>query len=162
MLALMGDNSLLFSERRESFLMYAKRGRSWIALLDPVGPREVWPELVRRMVELADTHGGRVAHYQILPQSLPIYLEAGFRVAKIGEEAIIDLNQFVLEGPQRYGLRQALKRAEREDVTFEFFPGDRMDLDPLNQISDAWLTGHRSRERRFSVPHSNRTSSRAS
>jgi phosphatidylglycerol lysyltransferase len=151
MLALMGDKSLLFSESRESFLMYAKRGRSWIALLDPVGPRGEWPDLVRRMVELADTHGGRVAHYQILPENLPIYLEGGFRVVKIGEEAIIDLNQFALEGAPRYGLRQALKRAEREEVSFEFLRGDRIDLDPLTQISDAWLTGRRSRERRFSV-----------
>lgn len=29
----------VFSRSGQSFLMYAKRGRSWIALFDPVGPR---------------------------------------------------------------------------------------------------------------------------
>ncbi|MEK8122103.1 hypothetical protein WOB59_02995 [Methylocystis sp. IM4] len=38
MLALMGDKSLLFSASGRSFLMCGKRGRSWIALFDPVGP----------------------------------------------------------------------------------------------------------------------------
>ena len=43
MLALMADKSLLFSDSGRSFLMFGKRGRSWIALFDPVGPRENGP-----------------------------------------------------------------------------------------------------------------------
>jgi phosphatidylglycerol lysyltransferase len=153
MLALMGDKSLLFSMSGESFLMYAKRGRSWIALFDPVGPRAEWPELVRRFVELADSHGGRAGFYQVCPDSLPVYLDAGLRVVKVGEEALINLDQFGLEGPQRYGLRQALKRAERERVSFELLWRERTpaEQEALNQISDAWLRSHRGGERRFSV-----------
>ena len=40
-----------------AFLMYAKRGRSWVALYDPVGPREEWPALIARFVALAHAHG---------------------------------------------------------------------------------------------------------
>lgn len=153
MLALMGDKSLLFSGSGESFLMYAKRGRSWIALFDPIGPRREWPELVRRFVELAHTHGGRAAFYQVRPESAPIYLDAGLPVVKIGEEALIALAQFSLEGSQRYGLRQALKRAEREGFSFELLAPDRMaaEQEVLNRISGTWLGSHRANERRFSV-----------
>lgn len=153
MLALMGDKSLLFSSSGESLLMYAKRGRSWIALFDPVGPREEWPELVWRFVELADAHGGRAGFYQVRPESLPVYLDAGLRVVKVGEEALIDLEQFGLEGPHRYGLRQAIKRAEREGVAFELLRPERTsaEQESLNQISDAWLASHRGSERQFSV-----------
>lgn len=45
-LALMGDKSFLLSSSGKSLLMYAKRGRSWVALFDPVGLSEEWPELV--------------------------------------------------------------------------------------------------------------------
>ena len=38
-----GRQEPVFSESGRSFLMFGKRGRSWIALFDPVGPREEWP-----------------------------------------------------------------------------------------------------------------------
>jgi phosphatidylglycerol lysyltransferase len=153
MLALMGDKSFLFSDSGNSFLMYAKRGRSWVALFDPIGPHDEAQELVWRFVELADAHGGRAAFYQIRPENLPIYLDAGLRVMKIGEEACIYLNTFSLEGPQRYGLRQATKRAEREGMTLELLKVDeaRGQELSLKRISEAWLTSHRASERRFSV-----------
>ncbi len=37
---LTGDKHVLFSESGRSFIMYQVQGRSWIALGDPVGPRE--------------------------------------------------------------------------------------------------------------------------
>ena len=119
MLALMGDKSFLFSRSGNALLMYAKRGRSWVALFDPVGPRQEWSELVWRFVELADAHGGRAAFYQVRPDSLPVYLDAGLRMMKVGEEACIDLEDFSLQGSQRYGLRQALARGERDGLEFE-------------------------------------------
>jgi phosphatidylglycerol lysyltransferase len=153
MLALMGDKSFLFSSSGKSFLMYAKRGRSWVALFDPVGQRKEWPELVWRFVELADDHGGRAAFYQVRPDNLPLYLDAGLRVVKVGEEACIDLDQFNLEGSERYGLRQAIKRGEREGLMFQILsPRTAFENGGvLNQISERWLTRHSAAERRFSV-----------
>jgi phosphatidylglycerol lysyltransferase len=140
-LALMGDKSFLFSGSGNSFLMYAKRGRSWVALFDPVGQCEEWPELVWRFVELADNHGGRAAFYQVRPDSLPLYLDAGLRVVKVGEEACIYLEKFSLEGSERYGLRQALKRGEREGLTFQILPPQPtcQEREVLSEISDRWL-----------------------
>jgi len=153
MLAMMGDKNLLFSASGNSFLMYGNRGRSWIALFDPVGPQQEWLELVWRFVELADAHGGRAAFYQVRPDRLPIYLDAGLRVVKIGEEACLYLQEFSLEGPSRYGLRQTLRRAEREGLSFEIWsPGQVSEQQEiLSQISQAWLSTRRGAERRFSV-----------
>ena len=153
LLALMGDKSFLFSRSGNAFLMYAKRGRSWVALFDPVGPRLEWLELVWRFVELADAHGGRAAFYQLHPDSLPLHLDAGLRIMKIGEEARIDLEHFSLQGPQRYGLRQVLKRAERDGLNIQILSKERgPHADKLIcRISDSWLGERGGRERRFSV-----------
>ena len=97
----MGDKSLIFSDTGKSFLMFAKHGRTWAALGDPVGPPDEWAELVWRFIELADIHGGRVAFYQVPPASLPLYLDAGLRVMKIGEEAHVPLSRFTLDGARR-------------------------------------------------------------
>ncbi|MFL5252872.1 MAG: phosphatidylglycerol lysyltransferase domain-containing protein, partial [Rhodopila sp.] len=153
MLAMMGDKSFLFSPDRRAFLMYAKRGRSWVALYDPVGPREAWPGLIAELVRLAHAHDGRAAFYQVRPDSLPLYLEAGLRLIKLGEEARIDLHDFGVEGSKRTHLRYALKRGAREGLTAEVIgPADiPMVLPLLRGISDSWLQHRRAREKAFSV-----------
>ncbi|HVN27617.1 MAG TPA: phosphatidylglycerol lysyltransferase domain-containing protein, partial [Candidatus Binataceae bacterium] len=123
------------------------------ALFDPVGPHQEWSELVWRFVELADMHSGRAAFYQLRPDSLPVYLDAGLRVVKVGEEACLDLKDFSMDGSHRYGLRQTLKRGAREGVEFGILspPYVCREQMTLRQISDAWLAGHGGHERRFSV-----------
>jgi phosphatidylglycerol lysyltransferase len=148
-----GDKSVLFSESGNAFLMYGKRGRSWIALFDPVGPLKEWPELIWRFIELADTHGGRVAFYQVRPQALPLYLDAGLRAIKLGEEAHVSLPEFSLKGPRRANLRQGVNRGEREGLQFEVWDSvrARAEIDKLRRVSDAWLEAHQTREKGFSL-----------
>jgi len=152
-LAMMGDKSFVFSRSREAFLMYAKRGRSWVALHDPIGPRREWPELIARFVELAHRHGGRAAFYQVRPEALPFYLDAGLKLMKLGEEANIPLHEFGLEGSQRTRLRYALRRGERDGLSAQTYgPTEVPALLPILQdVSDAWLAARHTREKGFSV-----------
>jgi phosphatidylglycerol lysyltransferase len=83
--ALMGDKNFMFSDSGNSFLMFGRRGRSWVSLFDPVGPQSEWPELVWRFLERAREQGGRASFYQVRPHTLPVYLDAGLRVYKLGE-----------------------------------------------------------------------------
>ena len=119
MLALMGDKSLMFSASGNAFLTFARFGRSWIALFDPIGPRAEWPELIWRFVEQADSHGGRAAFYQVRSDSLPLYLDAGLKIMKLGEEAVVPLAGFDLAGAKCARLRYALSRGEREGLSVE-------------------------------------------
>jgi lysylphosphatidylglycerol synthetase-like protein (DUF2156 family)/type IV secretory pathway VirJ component len=154
LLALMSDKSLLFSDTGQSFLMFAKHGRTWAALGDPVGLPNESVELIWRFIELADAHGSRVAFYQVQPASLPLYLDSGLRVMKVGEEARIPLQHFTLEGGARAGLRYALRRGERDGLAVEILPPARVaeNIDELKDISDAWLSRHTAAgEKHFSV-----------
>ena len=152
-LALMGDKQLLFSDAGEAFLMYGQHGRSWIALFDPVGAPAQWPELVWRFIELAHAHGGRPAFYQVRPQTLPLYLDAGLNVYKLGEAAQVPLADFDLKGTRRANLRQAVNRAEREGLRFEVIERERVAavLPALREVSDAWLNEHAVQEKSFSL-----------
>lgn len=152
-LAMMGDKTFLFSPSRDAFLMYARRGRSWVALYDPVGPREEWPGLIRQFIALAHSNGGRAAFYQVRPESLPLYLDAGLRLLKLGEEARIQLSQFGLDGARRANLRYALKRGERDGLSAEVVAPEQIaeTLPVLRAISEAWLHARRGREKGFSV-----------
>ena len=152
-LALTGDKQFLFSESGKALVMFGRQRRSWVGLFDPIGPEEERAELVWRFVERAREAGARAGFYQVRPQSLPMYLDAGLRLFKLGEYAYVPLADFSLEGKQRSGLRYSVKRATREGAEFEMVPveGVATILEELRGVSDAWLAEHRAAEKRFSV-----------
>ncbi|WP_273455906.1 bifunctional lysylphosphatidylglycerol flippase/synthetase MprF [Nevskia ramosa] len=152
-LALMGDKQLLFSESGKAFVMFGRHGRSWVSLFDPVGPQSEWPELVWRFLERARESGGRASFYQVRPQTLPAYLDAGLRVFKLGEDAHVSLPDFSLKGKARANLRQGVNRAEREGLSFEVIPvtGVPQVMAEIKAISDAWLGEHNTAEKGFSL-----------
>lgn len=151
--ALLGDKHFLFAESGNAFVMFGRRGRSWIGLFDPVGPQSEWPDLVWRFLETSRAQGGRASFYQVRPQTLPVYLDAGLRVFKLGEYASVPLADFSLKGKSRSALRQAVNRGEREGLAVEMLEPDavRARIHELRAISDAWLAEHRTAEKSFSL-----------
>jgi phosphatidylglycerol lysyltransferase len=149
----MGDKRLMFSDSGKAFIMYGIQGRSWIALFDPVGPRNEIGELVWRFVEEARTGGGRAVFYQISPTLLSFCTDAGMRAFRLGELAIVDLAHFDLKGSRLAGLRQAVSKGVRDGLEFEMLqPSDvPAHLDALRAVSDAWLDAHNTREKTFSL-----------
>lgn len=152
-LALMADKNFLFSESGRAFIMYGKNGRTWVSLYDPVGPIEDWPELIWDFVELAAEHGGRAAFYQVQPDQLSLYLDAGLQALKLGEYASVRLDGFSLKGPLRAPMRQAISKGEREGLSLEVIDADAVAavLPTLKTISDQWLDHHRAQEKSFSL-----------
>jgi phosphatidylglycerol lysyltransferase len=151
--ALSGDKRLLFSEAGDAFLMYQVAGHSWIALGDPVGSLAGAEELVWRLREISDTHGGQTVFYQVCAEHLSLYVDLGLAALKIGEEARVPLSQFSLAGPARAELRQSHHRAQRDGAGFEVVPPERVAalLPVLKRISDSWLAAKSTGEKRFSV-----------
>jgi phosphatidylglycerol lysyltransferase len=152
-LALLGDKALLFSNNGSAFIMYGREGRSWVALGDPVGPREEITELVWQYRELCDRHGGWTVFYKVGVEHLPLYLDLGLALLKIGEEARVRLATFSLKGEARKGLRYACNRSEKADCTFAMIPAEGIPtlLPELKVISDAWLAEKHTREKGFSL-----------
>ena len=152
-LALLGDKAFLVSEERDAFLMYAVRGRSFVALHEPVGNPRATRELILRLMAIADRAGGWPVLYQIGPDQLPIAIELGFSLLKIGEEAFVPLSEFNLEGGRRKSVRRSHRDAARDGATFEVVP--RADvaaiLPDLERISNAWLQQKAVREKGFSL-----------
>jgi phosphatidylglycerol lysyltransferase len=152
-LALLGDKSFLFDRERTGFLMYAIAGRSWVALGDPIGPPEIVKPLIWHFRELSDRHNGWTVFYEVGPDHLPVYLDLGLHLRKLGEEALVDLRTFTLEGGARKALRQAHHRAQRDGLRFEVVPATGVDalLGDLEAVSDAWLSQKQTREKGFSL-----------
>ncbi|HEY2386480.1 MAG TPA: bifunctional lysylphosphatidylglycerol flippase/synthetase MprF [Candidatus Binatia bacterium] len=156
-LALLGSNRLLFHDA-EGFLMYDVRGRSWVAMADPFGPPAVRRELAWHFHELADEHGGSAVFYEVSVGDLPIYLDLGLKLYKLGEEARIPLEQFTLSGRDRQDFRTALNRMARTGGSFAVIPAAEVPsiLDPLETISNEWVAHKTVREKQFSMGYFDR------
>ncbi|HVW02017.1 MAG TPA: phosphatidylglycerol lysyltransferase domain-containing protein, partial [Planctomycetaceae bacterium] len=152
-LALLGDKTLLFSESGKSFLMYAIERRSWVALGDPVGDPADRTELLWRFREMCDHHEGWPVFYQVQPTNLPLYIDLGLALLKLGEEARVALPTFTLEGNAHKGLRHGYNRGLQAGLTFEIAPVEQVPalMPRLRQVSDAWLGEKHTREKRFSL-----------
>jgi phosphatidylglycerol lysyltransferase len=152
-LALLGDKSLLFSERGDALIMYGVEGRSWVALGDPVGPPAERTELAWRFREEADRHGGWTVFYGVGRESLPLYIDLGLTLLKLGERARVPLETFSLDGGARKGMRRALKDVEKAGGVFEVVPAEAVGplLPELRRVSDAWLAEKNTREKGFSL-----------
>jgi phosphatidylglycerol lysyltransferase len=147
------DKRLMFSNAGDAFLMYQIGGRSWVALGDPIGSAQSQEELVWRFRELSDRHAGWTVFYQVSAERLPLYVDLGLAVMKLGEEARVWLPEFSLEGSARAELRTQRRRAERDGASFRVVrPAELAPLLPrLRVISDAWLEEKAVAEKCFSV-----------
>jgi phosphatidylglycerol lysyltransferase len=152
-LAMLGDKTFLFNAAGTAFLMYGISGNSWIAMNDPVGPEGELEDLVWRFREAADRHGDRAVFYQVSRKRLPLYLDMGLSLLKIGEEARVALSGFNLEGRERKGFRHTLHKLEREGCRFEMLPPGAVTdgAMPYKEISDQWLASKSGSEKGFSM-----------
>ncbi|MEZ5556945.1 MAG: bifunctional lysylphosphatidylglycerol flippase/synthetase MprF [Pseudomonadales bacterium] len=151
--ALLGDKRILFNETGDAFIMYQVSGRSWIALGDPVGPRACWETLIWRYRELCDRHDGWPAFYQVTGDGLPLYVDAGLSLSKLGESARVPLAGFSLSGSNRAPLRHSCNRARREGATVEIVARQQVAaiLPQLRVVSDDWLRRRSAHEKGFSL-----------
>jgi len=152
-LALMGDKTILWGQNRTSFLMYGTTPKYWIAMGDPVGRPEDHEALVWQFRETADKNGAMIAFYQVSRDNLPLYLDLGLVLIKLGEEARVSLQDFDLKGGKRSGLRATNNKFSKLNLGFEILELDQVKvrMAGLHQVSDAWLKTRTADEKGFSL-----------
>lgn len=152
-LALLGDKLFLVSENRQAFIMFGVAGQTWVAMGDPVGPPEQWPELLWQFRRTADRYADRAVFYEVGHEHLHLYLDMGLTLLKLGEEARVPLTGFSLEGGRRKNLRYIHRKLAREGCRFEILGAESVpaQMDTLKTISDAWLQEKNTREKGFSL-----------
>ncbi len=147
------DKSYFFSASGDAFLAYRVGGKHAIVLGDPVGPAEEIGTVIAEFKQLCIENDWVLAFHQALPDWLPIYARQGFRKLKIGDEAVVDLTTFSLEGRQRREFRNTVQRLEKQgiDVARHDPPIPDHVLERAREVSDEWLRLPGRRERQFTL-----------
>ncbi|MEM7739218.1 MAG: phosphatidylglycerol lysyltransferase domain-containing protein [Pseudomonadota bacterium] len=154
LLALSGDKSFCFDKDQKAAVAFAEIGGARIAMGAPIGPRAQWKQVLEAFRKEAEADAARPAIYAAPPDLLPDLLDLGFKVEKIGENAILDLPSFSLSGRKREVIRRGRRKlAERAGATFRMAlpPHDDALLESLEPTSKAWLAANGGREKAFSL-----------
>ena len=151
--ALLPDKSYFFSPSGQSVVAYVPKGRGAIALGDPIGPMADRREAIASFQQFCARNDWYPAFYQTLPDELEPLKAQGFQIAKIGEEAIVDLKKFTLEGKAGKKLRAPVNKMNKQGTVVKFYqpPLSAQLLKTLREISDEWLSHMQGSEKQFSL-----------
>jgi lysylphosphatidylglycerol synthetase-like protein (DUF2156 family) len=116
--ALRDDKQHFFSG--ETLIPYAVHAGVCLVSPDPIGPVEDRAEAWAAFCQFASEQGWIVAVLGADDTWLATYREAGMRSLYIGDEAVVDLRSFSLNGGHKKGLRQAVNRIARYGYTISF------------------------------------------
>jgi len=147
------DKALLFDDQRRGFIMYGVEGRTWVALGDPVGPADSHPDLIRLFLERCDDYAATPVFYEIRKESLHQYANFGLTFVKLGEEAVVNLSTFCLDGSRGKPFRHALRHLENHGATCRVISAEHVPsvIDDLRAVSNDWLEHKAGGEKGFSL-----------
>lgn len=147
------DKSFFFSGSNQSFLSYRVGANFALVLADPVGPEEEIADIIRSFAVFCEENDWKLAFHQTQPDFLAIYRELKFKKLKIGDEAVVDLGEFALQGKRMKHLRHYMNQLENLGMKVRFHepPVDDGTLAQVTEVSDEWLKIPGRRERGFTM-----------
>jgi len=136
------DKLIYFSQNKKAFVSYRVSGNFAVVLQNPVAENE--HEMKTCIVEF-DTYcyesGLKSIYYRIPEESLPVYNSLGKKNLFLGQEGVVDLATFSLEGGSKKSLRNGLRKISEKGLEPTVYTAPIKDglLQKLKSVSDEWL-----------------------
>ncbi|WP_428329509.1 phosphatidylglycerol lysyltransferase domain-containing protein [Mucilaginibacter sp.] len=136
------DKLLYFGKRREGLISYRMAGSFAVVLEQPVcANRQDEMALLEEFEEFCMESGLRSAYYRVEEESLHLFQLLGKKSLIIGQEAIIDLEKFSLEGKNKKSMRNGLNSLQKNGFKTNIYHAPIKDglLQKLEYVSNDWL-----------------------
>ncbi|MGP0048862.1 MAG: bifunctional lysylphosphatidylglycerol flippase/synthetase MprF [Solirubrobacteraceae bacterium] len=114
---LRADQHYFFSADRRAFVGYLIENGVLLLSGDPVGPDDALPALLAELRLFSDVRGLKIGAVGASERLLPLYHGLGLRTMYLGDEAIIELQRFSLEGRAIRKVRQSVSRLQKAGFT---------------------------------------------
>ncbi|MGW0178562.1 bifunctional lysylphosphatidylglycerol synthetase/lysine--tRNA ligase LysX [Nocardia sp. NPDC003345] len=111
------DRSAIFGPNGRAAVGYRVEYGICLALGDPVGARDSWPQAVEAWQRHARRFGWTPAVLGASDAAAPIYRRAGFEVIPAGAEAVLDVRTFSLAAPELQPVRGVVTGLRKQGVT---------------------------------------------
>jgi lysyl-tRNA synthetase class 2 len=130
---LRADQHYFFSEDGRAFVAYRIENGVLLLAGDPVGPSEAFGRLLDQLRAFAEARGLKLGAVGAGERMRPLYEQLGLRMLYLGDEAIIDLERFSLEGRPIRKVRQSVTRLRKAGFTAEVLETSELDATTLAQ-----------------------------
>ena len=147
------DKMLFLPDDLEAFIAYRTAGHFVAALENPVAADTgSMKECIRLFDRFCFENGFRIIYYRVPEESLPVYRELSKKYLFLGQEAIVDLTTFTLEGGRNKALRNAINKVidDGYKATVHKPPIKDGILQKIKSVSDEWLASTKRKEIVFS------------
>ena len=137
---------------RDGFISFKVTKHFAVVLENPVCKDErAFIHLAKSFDRFCDENGFVSVYYRVPRQSLDIYRRLKKKNMLVGEEAIVDLNTYTLEGGKMKTTRSAVNRLSGEGFIVKIYepPIKQGLMQKLEQVSDNWLKGLNQKEVAF-------------
>jgi lysyl-tRNA synthetase class 2 len=136
------DKSIMWSPTGKSCIGYRVLSGVMLAAGDPIGDPEAWPGAIHAFLDEAARHAWVPAVVGCGELGAEVWCREGDLTAlELGDEAIVDVAGFSLEGRAMRNVRQMVSRVCRHGYVADFHrTGDipRAELDRLIRQADSW------------------------
>ena len=135
------DKHHFFDRSHRAFVGYRIETGVLLVSGDPVGPAEAVPGLLRDLCGFAEARGLAIGVVGASEEFMELAAGAGLGSFYIGDEAIVELAEFSLEGRPIRKVRQAVNRVRKAGYTVALQPMGELseaELRELEAVSDRW------------------------
>ena len=146
------DKSIHFSGD-QGFCLYRTTHNYLIVFSDPIIAPSTERAFVRSLLDKAAELDRSLLFYQVSSHWIPILHDYGYSFFKLGEEAIVELGRFSIQGNKGKAMRNVMNRFRNDGYEFAVLQPDEVPahVQELRLVSDEWLRSKKSRERQFSI-----------
>jgi lysyl-tRNA synthetase class 2 len=149
---LRADKQYFFSFDRRAFVGYRIENGVLLLSGDPVGPDDAFPALLEQLRAFADTLGLKLGAIGASERLCPLYQKLGLHTIYLGDEALIELDEFSLEGRAIRKVRQSVSRLSKAGYSAELVEVRALDQDTVAEIEQVLQRGREGApERGFSM-----------
>jgi lysyl-tRNA synthetase class 2 len=149
---LRADGHYIFSEDRRAFVAYAIENGVLLLSGDPVGPPEAIPGLLGQVRQFADDRGLKLGALGASEGLCPLYEGLGLHTMYVGDEAVVDVSRFSLEGRPIRKVRQSVTRLTKAGYAAEVHELRALDPSTMERVEEVVEIGRQGApERGFSM-----------
>ncbi|WP_067471743.1 bifunctional lysylphosphatidylglycerol synthetase/lysine--tRNA ligase LysX [Actinomadura hibisca] len=150
--ALRRDKDVITAPNGRAAIAYRAQGAMCLASGDPLGDPESWGQAIETWLAECRAHAWIPGAVSVGERAAVEYRRHGLNVLELGDEAIIDVADFNLDGREMRQVRQAVRRVERAGYTVRIRRHAQIppaEMAGIVQRADQWREGET--ERGFSM-----------
>ena len=135
------DKLIYRSPDLEGFISYRIAGNFAVVLESPVTAPENLKAFIKSFDKYCFESGMKSFYYRVAEENLEPFIKSGKKRLFLGQEGVVNLTTFTLDGGNRKSIRNALKKVGEKGFHSKIYEAPVKDglLQKIKSVSDEWL-----------------------